>query len=43
LCAPSVECECKVREVLVGSDVTKVFCDFFEGGGAAGGEERGGV
>ena len=38
MCAPV---ECEVGEVLVGSDVTKVFCGFFEGGGAAGGEKGG--
>jgi len=36
LCAPVV-CECEVgEELIIGSDVLEVFCDFPEGGGAAG-------
>ena len=37
-CAPV---ECEFGEVLIGSDASKVLRDFFEGGGAAGGEGGG--
>ena len=37
-CAPV---EYEFGEVWMGSDASKVLCDFFEGGGAAGGKKVG--